>query len=79
MSSNVEQIEEVMKEALERFGAEPEQINRGAKFETLEIDSLDLAELAMVLEDKFGVRITSYDVAGVKTVGDAVDLVASRE
>jgi acyl carrier protein len=71
-------IEKVVFDALEEFGAEPANINRGAGFEELDVDSLDLAELTQIVEDEFGVKITSGDVEQLKTVGDVVDLIAAR-
>lgn len=35
-------------------------------------DSLDLVELAMNLEDQFGVTIDDADIGQLKTVGDVV-------
>ena len=78
MTTDMQTIEQVITESLERFGAESDQISRGASFEELNIDSLDLAELSQIVESEFGVELTSSDVATVKTVGDAIDLVASR-
>lgn len=78
MPTDTQTIEQVVNESLERFGAEPDAIKRAATFEELNIDSLDLAELSQIVESEFGVELTSSDVAGVKTVGDAIDLIASR-
>jgi acyl carrier protein len=78
MPTDTQTIEQVITESLVSFGAEPDQISRDATFEALDVDSLDLAELSQVVESEFGVELTSSDVAGVKTVGDAIDLVASR-
>jgi acyl carrier protein len=46
--------------------------------EDLEADSLDLVELIMTLEEKYGIKISDEEAAGIKTVGDAVDFVAAR-
>ena len=73
-----EQIEERVKQALEEFGAEPSEINRDAEFEQLDVDSLDLVELAQIVEDEYGVQLKGEDMEGLKTVGQAVDLVAER-
>ena len=73
-----EQIEERVKKALEEFGAEPSEINRDAEFEALDVDSLDLVELAQIVEDEYGVQLKGEDMEGLKTVGQAVDLVAER-
>ncbi len=72
------QIEKVITESLITFGADADQINREAELEALDIDSLDLAELSQIIEEQFGVELTSSDVAEIRTVGDAIDLVAER-
>ena len=71
-------IEKVVFDALESFGAEPTAITRDAGFEELDVDSLDLAELAQIVEEEFGVSIKSGDVEQLKTVGDVLDLIAAR-
>jgi len=38
----------------------------------LEVDSLSMVEVVMAAEDRFGVRIPDEDMAGLRTVGDAV-------
>ena len=73
-----EQIEKVITESLVSFGADADAISRDAELEALDIDSLDLAELSQIIEEQFGVELTSSDVAEIKTVGDAIDLVAER-
>jgi acyl carrier protein len=78
MPTDTMQIEDTIKKSLESFGAEPEDITRDATLQSLDIDSLDLAELSQIVEEQFGVQLTGADVAAVKTVGDAIDLVAER-
>jgi acyl carrier protein len=73
-----EQIQARVFEALEEFGAEPADITLEAGFETLDVDSLDLVELAQIVREDFGVEITGEDMPKLKTVGDAVSLVAAR-
>lgn len=64
--------------ALEEFGADPAEINLEAEFEAIDIDSLDIVELAQIVEDEYGVELKGEDVEGIKTVGQAVELVVSR-
>jgi acyl carrier protein len=64
--------------ALEEFGAEPADIELGASFEALDVDSLDLVELGQIVQEEYGVEIKGEDMPKLKTVGDAVDLVAGR-
>ncbi|MGD0385524.1 MAG: acyl carrier protein [Solirubrobacteraceae bacterium] len=72
------QIEKVITDSLISFGANAEDINRDAELTALDIDSLDLAELSQIIEEHFGVELTSGDVAEITTVGDAIDIVAER-
>jgi acyl carrier protein len=60
------------------MGTEGAAISREATFEELDIDSLDLVELAQVIEDEFGVLIEGEDVKALRTVGEAIDLVVAR-
>jgi acyl carrier protein len=73
-----EQVQDKVFEVLATFGPEPEDISMDATFEALDVDSLDLAELSQIVEDEFGVGLKSADAKAIKTVGDAVDLIASR-
>lgn len=71
-------IEEVVLEALKELAGDPDAVNAGATLEQIDVDSLDLAELAQVVEERFGVALKGSDVADVTTVRDAIDLVTSR-
>ncbi|MFN8160007.1 MAG: acyl carrier protein [Solirubrobacterales bacterium] len=73
-----EAVQERVFAALEEFGADPDKINLDAEFEAIDIDSLDIVELAQIVEDEYGVELKGEDVEGIKTVGQAVDLVVSR-
>jgi acyl carrier protein len=80
MSTTVtrEEIEQRVFTALEEFGAEPDKINADAEFEAMDVDSLDLVELAQIVEDEYGVQLKGEDMEGIKTVRQAVDLVMSK-
>jgi acyl carrier protein len=73
-----EQIAKVVVDSLESFGADREWITPQATLEYLDIDSLDLAELAQIVEDRFDIQLKGSDVAEVKTVADAIGLIAGR-
>lgn len=77
-TTTTEQVEPVVTEALISFGAEADQINLEATFEALDVDSLDLAELAQIIDDKFGVELNGNDVKTIETIGDLVTLVVAR-
>jgi acyl carrier protein len=80
MSATVtaQQVETRVLEALVTFGADPAVVSRDATWEQLEVDSLDLVELAQVVEDEYGVEITSQDMQHLLTVGHVVDMVVER-
>jgi acyl carrier protein len=46
--------------------------------EDLDADSLDLYELVMELEDRYGVKVTEEQATKIKTVGDAVGFVVEH-
>ncbi len=75
---STEQVQARVKEALASFGPDPAQITRDSTFEDLDIDSLDLVELAQIVEDEYGVVLKGEDMKELKTVGDAIDLIVSR-
>jgi acyl carrier protein len=73
-----EQIEERLIEALVSFGAERDAINRDAEWEALDVDSLDLVELAQIVEDEYEVQMKEEDLKQITNVGQAIDFVAER-
>ncbi len=75
---NPQSAEQVIADGLAEVGAEPELINREATFESLDVDSLDLVEIAQIVEDEFGVELVGDDVQNLKTVGDVVDMVVAK-
>jgi acyl carrier protein len=75
-----QQIEDRVRQVLaEELAREPEEITPEARFEEdLDADSLDLVQAVMALEEALDVKIPEEEMDGVKTVGQAVDLVASK-
>jgi acyl carrier protein len=52
------------------------RIDEGTRFkEDLDADSLDLYELVMELEDRYGVSVSEEQATHIETVGDAVGFV----
>jgi acyl carrier protein len=73
-----EQVQARVVETLASFGPDADQITRSSTFEELDIDSLDLVELAQVVEDEYGVVLKGEDMKDMKTVGDAIDMIVNR-
>lgn len=60
----------------EELEVDLERIGEGTRFkEDLDADSLDLYELVMELEDRYGVAVSEQQAARIATVGDAVEFV----
>jgi acyl carrier protein len=73
-----QEVEGTLYQALKEVGADTEQLSREASFEQLDVDSLDLVELAQVIEDEFGIELKGEDIKDLRTVGQAIDLVVAR-
>jgi acyl carrier protein len=73
-----ENVEKVIFDGLVELGTERDELKREATLEDLDVDSLDLVELAQIVEDEFGVELRGDDVKDVKTVGEVIDLVVSK-
>jgi acyl carrier protein len=71
-------IERTIAGALETVGADPAEIKPEATFEALDVDSLDLVEVAQVVEEEYDVEIRGEDAQKFETVADAVEFVAAR-
>ena len=66
-----EKVAELLKEQLD---LETVEIRPDSSFkEDLGVDSLDLFELVMALEDEFGVEIPPEDLETMNTVGDVAE------
>jgi acyl carrier protein len=70
MSETFEQIKGII---IDLLGVDEDKVTMDARFrEDLEADSLDLVELIMAFEDKFGGEISDEQAQNIQTVGDAV-------
>jgi acyl carrier protein len=66
-------FEQVKAIIVDLLGADESKVTMEARFrEDLEADSLDLVELIMAFEDKFGGEISDEDAQSITTVGEAV-------
>ena len=73
-----EAVQATVFKALEEVGADASQITLEASFEELDVDSLDLAELSQIVDEEYDVTLKGSDVADLKTVGQAIDLIVAR-
>jgi acyl carrier protein len=75
-----EEIEARVRKVLsEQLAVDESQVTPDARFaEDLNADSLDLVEAVLALEEEWNIEIPEEEMDGVKTVGQAVQLVASK-
>ena len=73
-----EQLEARVIDALVEFGEDREGLSGASKFTDLDVDSLDLVELAQIVEDEYGIEVQDSDLEKVETVNDVVELVSQR-
>jgi len=58
------------------FGLDPDAIELSAHLiDDLDLDSIDLVDLAVSLEEDRGIKLDEDDLKSVRTVGDAVNAV----
>ncbi len=77
MSDTYNELKVIVKDLL---GVDEEKITMEARFrEDLEADSLDLVELIMAFEDKFGAEISDEDAQKITTVGEVVAYIDARK
>jgi acyl carrier protein len=74
------EVEQKVRETLaEQLARDMDEVTLNARFEEdLDADSLDLVEAVLALEEAMGVEIPEEEMEGVKTVGQAVDLVMGK-
>lgn len=63
----------------DQFGVPADDVSEDATFEALGLDSLDLVEVTLVVDEELGVRIPDDRLGDITTVGDAVDVVAELQ
>jgi acyl carrier protein len=71
-------VEKTIYDGLVELGTERDDLSREATLESLDIDSLDLVELAQIADEEYSVELKSDDMKNLKTVGDAVDIIVER-
>lgn len=72
-------LSELQSILVEQLGVDASEVVETASFqEDLNADSLDLVEMIMEMEDKFGVKIPDEDAEKIVTVGDAVTYIVDR-
>ncbi len=74
------ELDDVKAIVVDQLGVDENQVELSAKFvDDLGADSLDLVELIMALEEKFGVEISDEQAEKITTVQEAVNYIQSSK
>lgn len=65
---------DVVDAVVEICGTDPADLDDGADLERLGIDSLDLIEIGMIMEERHDIALDGADFDGVTTFGGAVEV-----
>ena len=81
MAAANESIFNDLKEIIvEQLAVDPEEVTMEASFvEDLNADSLDLVELIMEIEEKFGIQVPDEVAEKIVTVNDAVEYIQEQK
>lgn len=72
--------QEVIDIVVEQLGVDKDDVSASKSFvEDLNADSLDLTELIMTFEERFGCEISEQDAEQLKTVGDVIKYIDSKK
>ena len=64
---------------VEQLGVKPDEVKPEASFrDDLGVDSLDVVEFIMALEEKFSIKIPDEDAQKMETVNDAIKYVENK-
>lgn len=69
-------FEKVKAVIIDQLGVEEDEVTLETSFEELGVDSLDLFQIVIELEEVFNIRIE--DAESIKTVQDAVNYIESK-
>ncbi|MCB1106624.1 MAG: acyl carrier protein [Chlamydiia bacterium] len=72
--------QEVIDIIVEQLGVDREEVAAEKSFvEDLNADSLDLTELIMTFEEKFGFEISEGEAEKLRTVGDVIKFISDKK
>ena len=72
--------QEVIDIVVEQLGVDEKDVTADKSFvEDLNADSLDLTELIMTFEERFGFEISEEEAEKLKTVGDVINYIQSKK
>ncbi|KJY41161.1 hypothetical protein VR41_13795 [Streptomyces sp. NRRL B-1568] len=75
MSAIAQRIAEIM---VDKFEVPAQKVDVNAEFETMELDSLVLVELAVMLQKQYGVAVDDWEIEEAKTIENTAALLLAK-
>ena len=72
-------LERIISYLSEQLDIPAEDINRDTTFESLHLDSLDMVEMVMDMEEELGVDFEMEGKLNVETIGELADLIEEKQ
>jgi acyl carrier protein len=69
---------ETIREQLKSFEVDPADVKPDVSYDSLGLDSLDMVELSVRIEDAYGIDIEEDDLKDVWTIDNAIDIVLAK-
>lgn len=66
---------DIKKIICDRLSVSKSKIDNDTTFASLGADSLDVVDIAMTIEEKYGLDVDNTDLSEIETVGDLVELI----
>ena len=80
MTANDDLFVKIREVVAEKLSVEEDEVTLESSFiDDLGADSLDLVEMIMALEEEFEIEIPDSDTEKLKTVGDVVNYITSKQ
>ena len=73
-----EHVLETIRTELASFEVKPDDVAPDVSYDSLGLDSLDLVELSVRIEDAYGIDIEEEDLKEVWKIDDAIDVVMKK-
>ncbi|MCI9044593.1 MAG: acyl carrier protein [Peptococcaceae bacterium] len=74
--NTIETLQQAIKKEL---GRDLGTLTKDTSFEELALDSLDVVQMVMAIEEAFDIEIDDDDVENLKTVGQLLDYIEARK
>jgi acyl carrier protein len=73
-----QEVEATLLDAITNYGSQRHELSGSIVVSDLALDSLDLVELSLMVEERWGVELRARDMDALQTIGDIAELIVLR-